>query len=303
MPFFYTQNELIGFLGVAITGGGGGGGTWGSITGTLSSQTDLQNALNAKQNLNSKLTQISDLIPPPSSITTPIGIYPSGEINVFIQVDATKSVNPTPINDFTEGYIPGSLWVNKAENTLWYCESPGAGTSIWKNLTALASDTQNGLISSYIYNFLIWQPASVIASDQTIANDGTVSQGGNLSTNFGYPNSYVLDTINFKVSTRLNYVDNMILFLPNIPSTVIGGINNFSNFYSKNEIQVTNHSSSNKVATIFTLGTKNNAGIENVDILGQGNAIITNSGGGLSLSPSETIIARWSDSRQRWEIQ
>ena len=30
---------------------GGGGGTWGSITGTLSDQTDLQNALNAKANL------------------------------------------------------------------------------------------------------------------------------------------------------------------------------------------------------------------------------------------------------------
>lgn len=29
-------------------GGGGGGGTWGSITGTLSSQTDLQSALDAK---------------------------------------------------------------------------------------------------------------------------------------------------------------------------------------------------------------------------------------------------------------
>lgn len=33
-----------------IGGGGGGGGTWGSITGTLSNQTDLQNALDAKQN-------------------------------------------------------------------------------------------------------------------------------------------------------------------------------------------------------------------------------------------------------------
>jgi hypothetical protein len=31
--------------------GSSGGGTWGSITGTLSAQTDLQNALNAKQNL------------------------------------------------------------------------------------------------------------------------------------------------------------------------------------------------------------------------------------------------------------
>jgi hypothetical protein len=34
----------------ALPGSSGGGGTWGTITGTLSSQTDLQSALNAKQN-------------------------------------------------------------------------------------------------------------------------------------------------------------------------------------------------------------------------------------------------------------
>lgn len=33
---------------LTVVGGGGGGGTWGSITGTLSDQTDLQTALNAK---------------------------------------------------------------------------------------------------------------------------------------------------------------------------------------------------------------------------------------------------------------
>lgn len=35
---------------IALDAGGIGGGTWGSITGTLSDQTDLQNALNAKLN-------------------------------------------------------------------------------------------------------------------------------------------------------------------------------------------------------------------------------------------------------------
>ena len=34
---------------VDLASGGGGATTWGSITGTLSTQTDLQNALNAKQ--------------------------------------------------------------------------------------------------------------------------------------------------------------------------------------------------------------------------------------------------------------
>ena len=41
--------------------GGGGGGTWGSITGTLSDQTDLQAALDAKQPLDSDLTTIAGL--------------------------------------------------------------------------------------------------------------------------------------------------------------------------------------------------------------------------------------------------
>lgn len=52
--------------GATITNNGtatgfGGGGTWGSITGTLSSQTDLASALAAKQPLDSDLTEIAAL--------------------------------------------------------------------------------------------------------------------------------------------------------------------------------------------------------------------------------------------------
>lgn len=43
--------------------GGGGGGTWGSITGTLSSQTDLQSALDGKQAVDGDLTAIAALTP------------------------------------------------------------------------------------------------------------------------------------------------------------------------------------------------------------------------------------------------
>lgn len=43
--------KLGGEIVSARIGGGGGGGTWGSITGTLSDQTDLQAALDAKQNV------------------------------------------------------------------------------------------------------------------------------------------------------------------------------------------------------------------------------------------------------------
>ena len=44
------------------TGGGGGGGTWGSITGTLSDQTDLQTALNGKSDVGHTHTGISGLL-------------------------------------------------------------------------------------------------------------------------------------------------------------------------------------------------------------------------------------------------
>ena len=46
---FYRDNQLVTGNGSPVSGGGGGGGSWGSITGTLSDQTDLQTALSAKQ--------------------------------------------------------------------------------------------------------------------------------------------------------------------------------------------------------------------------------------------------------------
>ena len=45
---------------VAVGGGGGGGGTWGSIAGTLSNQTDLQTALNAKLPTTATTASIAD---------------------------------------------------------------------------------------------------------------------------------------------------------------------------------------------------------------------------------------------------
>ena len=49
-----TKNKWVNGI-----GGGGGGGTWGSITGTLSNQTDLQSALDAKENVANKTTTIT----------------------------------------------------------------------------------------------------------------------------------------------------------------------------------------------------------------------------------------------------
>lgn len=46
---------------LTVIGGGGGGGTWGSITGTLSDQTDLQSALDAKYDASNPSGYISNI--------------------------------------------------------------------------------------------------------------------------------------------------------------------------------------------------------------------------------------------------
>jgi hypothetical protein len=56
-----TLSDQGGGVARLTIGSGGGGGTWGSITGTLSSQTDLQAALDAKQSLDQDLTDIAAL--------------------------------------------------------------------------------------------------------------------------------------------------------------------------------------------------------------------------------------------------
>lgn len=63
---YYTissaEVDIWGALGSLSKGGGGGGGaSWGSISGTLSSQTDLNTALNAKQNTLVSATNIKTI--------------------------------------------------------------------------------------------------------------------------------------------------------------------------------------------------------------------------------------------------
>ena len=75
---------------------GGGGGTWGSITGTLSDQTDLQSALNAKQD----------------SIIT-------GTSAQYLKGDLSLGTFPTNVSTFTNdsGYITSSALSGYVPNT------------------------------------------------------------------------------------------------------------------------------------------------------------------------------------------
>ncbi len=69
---------------------------WGSITGTLSSQTDLQNALNAKTSTH------------------------------------TDTVDPTVDDDSTAGYAAGWRWINTATGDTFTCADATEGAAVWK---------------------------------------------------------------------------------------------------------------------------------------------------------------------------
>ncbi len=57
----YRKESGTGNTGWVAVAAGGGGGTWGTITGTLSSQTDLASALAGKQTLDTELTALAGL--------------------------------------------------------------------------------------------------------------------------------------------------------------------------------------------------------------------------------------------------
>lgn len=58
-----ADTKIIALLGQIAGGTSGGGGAWGSITGTLSAQTDLQSALDAKQAADADLTTWAGITP------------------------------------------------------------------------------------------------------------------------------------------------------------------------------------------------------------------------------------------------
>jgi hypothetical protein len=75
-----------------------GGAEWGGITGTLSDQEDLQNALDAKQD----------------------------------KVHLSSS-DPTSSDDVTKGYTIGKRWVNPSSKKSFICYDNAIGAAIWEN--------------------------------------------------------------------------------------------------------------------------------------------------------------------------
>lgn len=82
------------------TSGGGGGGTWGSITGTLSSQTDLQSALDAKESLSNKTDTMAGNTASSTKYLSAKGVY-----DWAVATFTTTAAVATQITTALTGYL------------------------------------------------------------------------------------------------------------------------------------------------------------------------------------------------------
>ena len=93
------------------SGGGGGSSAWGSITGTLSNQTDLQNALNLKVN-NSDYTPAHSLLVQQSGTGSPTSLSVGNETLIGRQSGGGSQIDDLSVSD-----VKTMLLIDNVDNT------------------------------------------------------------------------------------------------------------------------------------------------------------------------------------------
>lgn len=184
-----TKAKSLNFTGATVTGTNGamtiaisaGGGAWGTITGTLSNQTDLQAALDAKQPLDSDLTTIAGLTATTDNfLQSKAGAWASrtiAQVKTDLGLSGTNSGDQTtagttnritvtngstsPVVDIAATYVGQSslttlgtittgVWNGTAIANANLANSTISGISLGSNLNALtATDTSLTFSGSY----------------------------------------------------------------------------------------------------------------------------------------------------------
>jgi len=114
-------------------GGGSGTPAWGAIVGTLSSQTDLQAALDGKaaSSHTHTLSQISDITVTSDMVSIPKGLRPG----------LYDDQGTPPVGTIFEGSNDGHLyWCHRDGSVHLLCDSGGYGGGAWGSITGTLSD-------------------------------------------------------------------------------------------------------------------------------------------------------------------
>lgn len=130
-------NDIRSRIAALEAGGPGGGAAWGSITGTLSAQTDLQAALNGKQAAGSYVTTVNftwaNLAGKPSTFTPSAHTHPISDVtNLQTTLDG-KEASGTAASTMaahTGASDPHPQYLTQAEGDALYAPVGGGGSSL-----------------------------------------------------------------------------------------------------------------------------------------------------------------------------
>lgn len=191
-----AEVNVWGALGSVSKGGGGGGSTaWGSITGTLSSQTDLQTALDAKQNTLVSGTSIKTI-----NSTSLLG---SGDVAVqpaLVSGTNIKTINGSSVLGSGNLSISGGLQGVHNVNGYFPSTAYGIDASITAGIVTNQATIANTL---YLYPFI---PNKTITSVSLKIQVTVLGAGVNCriliySDLNGFPNTKLYESANLDCSS------------------------------------------------------------------------------------------------------
>lgn len=172
-------------------GGGSGTPAWGAIVGTLSTQTDLQTALNGKaaSSHTHTLSQISDITVTSDMVSIPKGIRPG----------LYDDHGTPPVGTIFESSNDGHLyWVHRDGSVHLLCDSGGYGGGVWGSITGTLSD-QTDLTAALAARQPLDATLTALAALTTGAGSITLWTGTDTCTitGFGAPAQAIGNCVDF----------------------------------------------------------------------------------------------------------
>jgi hypothetical protein len=185
----------------SVSGGGGGGGTWGSITGTLTNQTDLNTALGTKVNKSG------------DTMTGTLTIN-GASIEVASGTDTTSTLGNVKIGGFITGaaaFMHGNKYSTLTTDFCLYQTSGGA-TALNASLTQALTFRKGNVVAMTITDTAIQASASWITqflatteSSSPTVGAVLISGGAGIAKNLSLGSNIILPTsIGTKIGTATN---------------------------------------------------------------------------------------------------